>query len=223
MEVDIMRLLTSVAYRVCLGIMLVCFTSVAAARDTWDCGELKNAYGPYDYADPQHRPHLPIVEGRHFTRRIETLKSGNAMADIDYTLRAFPNHHRALYAMAQYFLQNTYSTSGKYYTPDCYFDRAMRFRANDPLVRMVYGIYLQRKGELKDALGRYNEAFTKIPDLVELNYNMGLLYIELGNNKKALFHARKVYNKGYPLDGLKNMLKRKGLWTELQKTEKQEE
>lgn len=217
-----MQLLIVGNVRFWLGIILVCFTSAAAARDAWDCGELENAYGPFDYADPQHRPYLPIVEGRHFTRRIETLKSGNAMSDIDYTLRAFPNHHRALYAMAQYYLRNASGRDG-YYTPGCYFDRAMRFRPNDPVVRMIYGIYLQRRGDLKDALERYNEAFAKISDSVELNYNMGLLYIKLGNNEKALFHARKVYDKGYPLDGLKDMLKKKGIWSEPQKTEKREE
>src|SRR5690242_17113706 len=65
------------------------------------CGELENAFGPFDYrtvsADRKR-----LVEGSHFTPYIEGLQRGHTGAigsEIDYTLRAFPNHPRALVAM----------------------------------------------------------------------------------------------------------------------------
>jgi hypothetical protein len=35
---------------------------------------------------------------------------------------------------------------GSGFSVDCWFDRAVRFRPEDPNVRMLYGIYLLRKG-----------------------------------------------------------------------------
>ena len=66
------------------------------------CGQLGNAYGPFDYRT--HKKELEIVEGEHFTPEVERLERGNRSGvnpggDIDYTLRASPNHHRALKAM----------------------------------------------------------------------------------------------------------------------------
>src|SRR5882672_10328606 len=64
------------------------------------CGALPNAYGPFDYRIEHDK--LAIVEAYHFTSQVELLirgQSGALGADLDYTLRAAPNHHRALVAM----------------------------------------------------------------------------------------------------------------------------
>lgn len=70
------------------------------------CGSLENAYGPFDYTNPDDfKNKLPLVEIAHFTPKVEGLmggKSGYLWGDLDYTLRAFPNHHRALYAFVRY-------------------------------------------------------------------------------------------------------------------------
>src|SRR4029079_11734317 len=65
--------------------------------------ELRNAFGPFDYriasADTKH-----LVESYHFTPSIETLQhgeSGSLGAELDYTLRVFPNHPRALLALVK--------------------------------------------------------------------------------------------------------------------------
>lgn len=82
------------------------FLGIGSAWAAPPCGDLANAYGPFDYTNPEHRSkNLGVVERFHFTLEVESLirgKSSYIWGDLDYTLRAFPNHHRALYAFARY-------------------------------------------------------------------------------------------------------------------------
>lgn len=193
---------------------------LAAQNDMRDieCGALENAYGPFDYTDAGERSEkLPIVEQFHFNADVENLRRGQSssiMGDLDYTLRAFPNHHRALNAMARYQLANPTAAVAPYRSADCYFNRAIRWRPGDGTVRMIYGTYLLKRGEREAALQRYQEAVQLLPDSAEAHYNMGLLQVELKRFDRALEHAHKAYALGYPLQGLKNRLKRAGAWRE---------
>src|SRR4249919_1218189 len=112
-----------------LGIVLAT-TGIAHASEI-DCGSLENAYGPYDYTNAYDRANkIPIVEGAHFQPEVEALirspTVGTLMGALDYTLRAVPNHHRALAAVARYALGG--GSREKFYSAECYFDRAMRFK-----------------------------------------------------------------------------------------------
>jgi len=183
-----------------------------------ECGALDNAYGPFDYTDPTHRrDNLPIVEQFHFSSDVENLRRGQSstiIGDLDYTLRAFPNHHRALNSVARYLQANPTAAIAPYRSAECYFNRAMRFRPGDGTVRMIYGTYLFKRGERQAALQRYEEALTLKPESAEAHYNMGLLQLDLKRTDEALEHAHKAYALGYPLQGLKNRLKRAGAWKE---------
>ena len=69
------------------------------------CGSLENGFGPFDYRTaPADKRRL--VEGAHFTRDVEQLIRGHTsstpVGDLNYTLRVFPNHPRALYALMQW-------------------------------------------------------------------------------------------------------------------------
>ena len=74
-------------------IAVVGTTPVLAQSGNPACGPLANGYGPYDARkDPDK---LPIVLGAHFTPQVEMLikaTTGYIGGDIDYTLRAIPNH-----------------------------------------------------------------------------------------------------------------------------------
>ncbi len=181
-----------------------------------DCGNLANAYGPFDYTNADHfNNKLGVVERFHFTSKVESLiegESGALALDIDYTLRAFPNHHRALWSAAKLQLQKGWSPGEHYFSAECYFDRAMNFQPKDGMVRMIYGIYLHKKHAYKDALVRYQEALELLPDSSEVYYNMGLLYVDLKDFANAKIAAEKAYGMGYPLPGLKNQLLRAGHW-----------
>lgn len=187
----------------------------------YDCGSLENAFGPYDYREHKHGTfQLQLVESAHFTKNVENHISGKgggrgrqgAMSDLDYTLRAFPNHHRALYSVSLFEIKYKIPRSDRYYSLDCYFDRAMRFAPTDGVVRLIYGIYYQKIENYEEALKRYKEALQLMPDSSEAHYNLGLLYLKLKDNKQAKYHAIQAYELGFPLPGLKNKLRALGLW-----------
>ena len=200
------------------GLLNFLLISPSHAQLSEVCGRLENAYGPFDYTNPIHvRDKLPIVERHHFTPNVDNLIRGetgaNPVKDIDYTLRAFPNHHRALYAMVRYQLQNPRPSNAGYYTMECYFDRARSFKPGDAYVSLIYGIYLHKIGNYQKALQTYNQVLAYLPDSAELFYNLGLTYVELKDTDNAVKSAVKAYKLGYPLGGLKSKLKALGVWT----------
>src|SRR6266496_1475185 len=148
-----------------------------------ECGPLQNTggYGPFDYRTSAKQ--LAIVERFHFTPDVEALKrgeSGTLGNDLDYTLRASPNHHRALVAMANLaFKVNNDKPKGAHYTLSCYFDRAIRFAPNDDKVYMINGIYLARAGKKQEALKQLQIAESLAKDNANVQYNLGLVYFDL--------------------------------------------
>jgi hypothetical protein len=207
---------------ICIG-FVVLTSQVANAQVYSECGELEHGgYGPWDYTDPTHfRDKLPVVEQAHFTPEVENLQGHKKCGgdgcqltgDIEYTLQSFPNHHRALFSMAQYHIRGMNKT-GKpmVYTAECFFDRAMRFKPNDGSVYMIYGYYLSKIGRSDDALQEYEKAVRLMPNSAEAHYNLGLLYTDAGDYPRAREHAHRAYELGFPLPGLRRKLDRNGEW-----------
>lgn len=197
------------------------------------CGDLTASFGPFDYRDPALRQGgsnspLYLVESAHFTAKVENLvkggNTGSVLGDISYTLRVFPNHPRALYAISRYERQEIKKSQskGEIYTPpmrgdwpesaECFFDRAVRWRSDDPSVRLVYGIHLHLTGRLNEALQQYQISEKLQPKSADLNYNMGLLYFDLKKYDLSKGYAQRAYQLGYPLPGLRKKLVNLGLW-----------
>lgn len=187
----------------------------AAEVGDFSCGALQNAYGPYDYRKDKDK--LPIVEGAHLTPDVINLvkgKSGYIGGDLDYTLRAFPNHPRALMAMLRLGEREKATIPlGAHYSVECYFQRAMRFRADDSMVKMIYATYLAKNGRGADALKQLNEVVALGEESANLYYNMGLVYLDLKQYDKALSNAHLAYRMGFPLPGLRDRLKKAGKWS----------
>ncbi|MGI0116706.1 tetratricopeptide repeat protein [Zooshikella sp. RANM57] len=203
--------------RIIVFIIYAAFITPITAFGESDCGSLENHYGPYDYTNPVHvQKRLPIVERHHFSSDVEFLKhgiTGAAMGDVSYTLKAFPNHHRALFTVIRYYTQvNRPSNTHKYFSAECFFDRAIRFKPSDGTVHMLYGIYLHRLKKYDEALKSYETALKLSTNKAEVHYNMGLLYADMQQYNKALAHAHEAYKSGYPLQGLKNRLVRANAW-----------
>lgn len=184
----------------------------AQAQQVPGCGSLQNSYGPYDYRDPAARGDpLRTVEHAHFTPDVEALIRGNTghvSADLDYTLRAFPNHHRALNSIARYDLrgEKRWTNRAGIRSAECYFKRAIAFAGDDEVVRMLYANYLTKRGTPAEAKRQYKEALRLAPTSAEINYNAGLFYLAAGDMERAREHARIAYDQGYPLLGLKKKL-----------------
>lgn len=174
-----------------------------------------------DYLDPHPavRHHLNLVNEYHFRLQIRQLKGSpyEIMENLNYTLLHFPNYHEALYAVSQLERRQggvlpqkagwTWRRSAK-----CFFIRAIRFRPEDGVVRMLYGIHLHKNGKLEQALEQYKAGLDLIPGSSELNYNLGLLYFDLKKYQLAKEYAATAYELGYPLPGLKESLKKEGYW-----------
>lgn len=182
------------------------------------CGDLNGRagqYGPYDYR--KHPEKAPLVEQFHFTPKVEALSGGESTAklggDIGYTLRAFPNHPRALYALTRYsqLLGGVSRVPGARYPVECYFDRALRFAPDDAQVHALYADYLIRIGRKDDARKQLDAAAT-----LELNpqieYNLALGWVSLGENEKALEFAKRAYAGGVQFPALREQLVRAGVW-----------
>ena len=204
----------TIAVAVMCAVISIFGSQAVFAKD--DCGQLANRYGPYDYTNQEHKvKRLPVVERAHFTPVVERLERGSTgllADDLDYTLRAFPNHHRALYAMAKYQIANGYPLEATYYSADCYFHRAIRFKPDDGIVWMLYGIYKHKVKKHNEALEKYKSALKLMANSAELNYNVGLLYADMQMYDQAAKHAREAYKLKFPLPGLRNLLKEKGYW-----------
>lgn len=183
------------------------------------CGELRNAYGPYDYrvADRQK---ISIVEQYHFDAGVESLTKAKTSTsgfggDLDYTLRAIPNHHRALMTLRNLAARDkTDKPRGSRYTVDCWFRRAERFAPDDVMVKTIYGLYLAQAKQTKAAREKLEQARSMNSSDPNVHYNLGLVYLDLGEYALARESARNAYAAGFPLPGLREKLKRAGQWTD---------
>lgn len=197
--------------------LLVCLAGYRHAAAQSGCGGLNEGYGPFDYRTQKNE--LKIVEGAHFLPFVESLKRGNTSTkpggDIDYTLRASPNHHRALLAMMRLSEKEKRDKPiGARYTIACWLDRAERFAPDDAMVKTLYGTFLLQKGKGSEGAKKLEEALELAGDNANLYYNLGLAYFDLKDYDKALASAHKAYQLGFQLPGLRNKLEKAGKWKE---------
>lgn len=181
-----------------------------------DCGPLTNHFGPFDYRTTPTDRRL-LVENAHFTPEVAQLIRGQSTAvigaDINYVLRVFPNHPRALLAIMNLAQREKLDRpKGSGFTVDCWFDRALRFQPEDPTVHMLYGIYLVRKGRTKDGIAQLEIADSTGAGDANLYYNLGLAYFSAGDFERSLKYAQQAYSLGFELPGLRNKLKGVGKW-----------
>ena len=207
------------------GVAFLALLPLLANAAYEECGSLENGVGPYDYRTQKKQ--LEIVERFHFHREVEFPTAANRRplgGDLDYTLRASPNHHRALAAVSNLelkirqkegYVSRTHGPmKGANYTAQCYFDRAIRFAPDDGTVRLVFGMYLVKAGENKAALTQLKVAEQLEPDNANLHYNLGLLYFDMGDFESSLGHAKKAYALGFKLPGLRQKLQKAKKWEE---------
>lgn len=198
----------------CCALSALCTGGTALAQA---CGSLDNSYGPFDYV--QQKDKLGVVEKFHFTPQVESLVTGSSSAevgqDLDYTLRAFPNHHRALLAMARLGQrERTPMPRGARYAVECYFERALRFRPHDHTARLLYANYLFQNRRAPEAFGQMELVATEATDNAFTHYNLGLMYLEHQRYDRALQHAHQAYGLGSLQPGLRQQLERLGQWQE---------
>jgi tetratricopeptide (TPR) repeat protein len=185
----------------------------AAKADAATCGELNiTSFGPYDYRTD--RALYKVVVDHHFTPDIEVLRlRADGLppgGDLSYTLRSIPNHHRALVAVTNY--GKRWGDQRLQFPVACYFDRAIRFRPDDTVVRGLYATYLISKNMRKEAIQQLDVAVHFAGDNAFSHYNIGLIYLELEQFDKAAAQAHRAKALGFPGDMLETRLKQLGKW-----------
>lgn len=204
-----------------LFFLFLAFFSTTSFSQTGEsaCGPIASSFGPFDYRTERGN-NLNLVESAHFTPAVEAVIKGNTGpigGDLNYTLITFPNHHRALISTMRYGEKmKSPNPPGMRYSVECYFDRAIRWRADDVIVRMIYAMYLKKANRTADALAQLDIAATYAEgkDNAFTHYNLGLNYFDLNEYKKSLIQAHKAYELGFIQQDLKNQLEKVGKWKE---------
>jgi tetratricopeptide (TPR) repeat protein len=183
-----------------------------------ECGTMVVAkrVEPMDYRTD--RKMLSTVEGGHFQPQVEDLIQpmfDSFGADLDYTLHAYPNHHRALLTLIRLGeRERTDEPKGTRYTIDCYLRRAIRWRSDDLIARMIYAQYLIKKNRLQDARAQLGYVGTKAGDNPFTHFNLGLSYFDMKAYDEALEQAHLAAALGMENEKLKNKLIEVGQWRE---------
>ena len=204
---------------------------VIAQVDANFCGPIAGPHvGPWDYrADhyvaergdqSSHEHKRGMVEGAHFTQRVELLIGGKSAAgigaagqDLNYTLHAFPNHHRALMSVMKYGEKvKSDRPDGLKYTVECYFERAVRFKANDTIVKMLYATYLIKHNRVPEAVSQLERATVMAKDAAFTHYNIGLVYFDMKNYGRAQAQAHQAMALGFERTELRDLLKGVNQW-----------
>jgi tetratricopeptide (TPR) repeat protein len=190
----------------------------AVREPTPGCGTFqydREHVGPLDYRTIAPKV-LKLVEDYHFSRKVEMLRegqSGSIGGDLAYTLNAIPNHPRALRTTIEYFQRKGPTASLEMRMGlQCWLDRALAYRPDDPTVRILVADYALRTGDRQEALEHLRVAEEQARDSSTVHYNLGLLYLDLKDYDRSVQHARKAYDLGAPLPGLKNKLAQAGKW-----------
>lgn len=190
--------------------------NASAQTATLACGSLQNHYGPYDFRTDKQK--LPIVDSAHFTPAVEALVRGSTSAsgpgaDLNYTLTAFPNHHRALMSVMNYGEKVKPSRPKDLpMSVECYFERALRFRPDDTVARMIYATFLTKNKRDAEAGKQLETASSAAGDNAFTSYNIGLIYFDMKDYDRALAQAHKAYGLGFTAPNLRDQLKSVSKW-----------
>jgi hypothetical protein len=201
--------------RLALAAALIALAFAASAQPAFHaCGSLSTTFGPFDYRSDRDK--LPIVENSHFTPAVEALirgVSGPVGAELNYLLVVFPNHHRGLVAMTRLFERSKWAQPpGAKFSIDCYYDRALRFRPDDMLVRLLYASYLGKRNRNDEALTQLARAREDAGDNPITQFNVGLLYVDLKQYELARQQAYRVQRLGFTRPELVQRLQAAGEW-----------
>ena len=225
------------ALGVCFGILPAATMAAPAA----DYGQ----FGPYDYYNPP-KGALALVESAHMGPIIAEAKYRGRWCEyydnLDYTLRAFPNHPLALTLMAEYL--DSRSPCGREPAPaprgrsplelaaaiesgawrernaDYYFEKGIEYKPKDapksvvkrPETRILYGKFLYERKRLNSALTQFTEAVKLDPSAAEAYYYLGLVHFDKNNPQAAKTYIDKARTLGQPPKELKQKLISVGQW-----------
>lgn len=189
----------------------------STAQPEPQCGLLEWNYGPFDYRSSTHGQRR-LVESAHFTPEAERLISaptGSLGGDFRYTLSVFPNHPRALLAMERLAQkQRQDPPDGAKYSVECWYERALRFRPDDHIPRLLYANFLISRQRIDEARRQLDYVERTTEDNPFAQFNVGMVYADIKDYDKALVQAHRAIAMGFERSELKDRLIAAGRWVE---------
>lgn len=198
-------------------------------------------FGPLDYYTTKPS-NVALVERAHMGFVLANAKrsrnSCEVFQNLDYVMRAIPNHPQALQEMAAYLETSApcpHATGARSNTQaaaasilkgrwrvtdaDAYFHVALNFLTRDTHViprhaetHVLYGDWLRKKGRHDEAMKQFETARNLKPSLADTYYALGLLYLDQKDVASALENAQKAYSLGKPPAELRERLIAAGAW-----------
>lgn len=164
-------------------------------------------------SDQGVKDHLRTVEAYHLKpdirQAIQAKHYVSVWGDLDFVLRYFPNHPRALLLMSEV----CHLWRDPRCNPESYFDKAIAMTPDNPTIQIAKGIYLQRGNRLDEAIESFKQALLSNPNSINAHYNLGLAYLAQKQYGLANEHAQQAYSLETSLPaGLRNKLVAAGAW-----------
>ena len=114
--------------------------------------------------------------------------------------------------MMRYQLKVPRPANATYAPIECYFQKAIAFSPNDYRVMQLYSNYLTKKNHPKMAESVYKRALKINNAPLDINYALGILYVEMNELDKAVEQAKIVYDRGFKKTKLARKLKKVNRW-----------
>jgi len=184
-----------------------CWPWIAIAQDS---GHSKDYYNPG--ATQVDREWFNNVHSYHLQPGIKDMRPGrydSAQQHFEFILNAYPNQPQVLNLLSDLCVVRWKSPTCD---PDSWFEKALATNPNVAGTYVVYGIHLQRKRQIPEAIEVLNKALEMEPNSINAHYNLGLAYFELKDYAKANEHAQKSYALGASVPGLRDKLTKIGQW-----------
>ena len=189
------------------------------------CGGFEGHFGPLDFRgiNPQDKR---VVEQYHFDMELRTFLSGRlvgrnragtseVVGGFDYVLKAIPNHPTALLVMEQLGRKLKSENPQNNELPlECYYLRAFMIAPDDPVVRLMYGIYLAYRGRVDEAKYNLDLGDDGLRAQAAMQHQIGLTNIELKRYEKAQLNALRIRRAAFALKSVEQQLKAAKRWDE---------
>lgn len=153
---------------------------------------------------------LRNLDRNHYRPAAEKLARGQykgVQGDLEFMLKYFPNHPRALAGMAALGVATKRPDEA-----ERYFQNAIdRYPGHDE-THVVYGTFLHKLGRIEAAIAQYKRALEINPDSAYGHYNLGLAYVDQKDYQQANIHAQRAYQLGASFPGLRRKLEAVKAW-----------
>lgn len=195
------------------AVVVIAAVLTALSPGAWAQQGNRDYYEPD--ATPTDRQLRSNVESLHLQPGIADMRISKwygAKANFEFILNYYPNHPVALdliSVLCDVRWVDVRCDSG------IWFQKAIERNPTIAQTYVLYGIHLQRRKRLDQAIEVFDKALSMNPKLMNAHYNLGLAYIDKRQYELANRHAQISYSLGASLPGLRDKLKTAGKWQPL--------